>query len=134
MDSRKFLFRQTVTVFIGQAVCTCLMLVVFSLLGKFDQTVLLGGIVGSLLATANFFFMSLGVAQAASKAEKQDVKGGQALVQMSYIGRMIALFVLLVVCAKSGYFDPVALVVPLLFVRPVLSVAELFKKKGDDNA
>jgi hypothetical protein len=36
----------------------------------------------------------------------------------------------LFLCAKSGLFDVVALVLPLVFVRPILAIAEFFKKKG----
>ena len=37
---------------------------------------------------------------------------------------------LLILCAKSGVFDVLALVLPLLFVRPVITLAEFFRKKG----
>jgi hypothetical protein len=37
---------------------------------------------------------------------------------------------LLILCAKSGAFDVLALVLPLLFVRPVITLAEFFRKKG----
>ena len=36
----------------------------------------------------------------------------------------------LILCAKSGYFDVIALVLPLVFVRPILTIKEFFKKKG----
>ena len=95
---------------------------------------LLGGIVGGLIATANFFFMSLFVTLAADKAEAQDVAGGQKLIQLSYMGRMLALFLILFLCAKSGKFHLLALVIPLVFTRPILTVSELFKKKGGNAA
>mgnify|MGYP006967287329 CR=1 FL=1 len=30
----------------------------------------------------------------------------------------------------SGFFDVIALVLPLIFVRPILTIAEFFRKKG----
>ena len=134
MESRKFVFRQTGILAAGQALCTAAMIGVFALIGKFDTSVLLGGIVGGLIATANFFFMSLFVTLAADKAEAQDVAGGQKLIQLSYMGRMLALFLILFLCAKSGKFHLLALVIPLVFTRPILTVSELFKKKGGNAA
>ena len=134
MESRKFVFRQTGILAAGQALCTAAMIGVFALIGKFDTSVLLGGIVGGLIATANFFFMSLFVTLAADKAEAQDVAGGQKLIQLSYMGRMLALFLILFLCAKSGKFHLLALVILLVFTRPILTVSELFKKKGGNAA
>lgn len=131
MDSRKIVFQETAIVAIGQVLCTGIMLAVFFLLGKLDRAVLLGGITGSVLSTANFFFMAIGASLAADKAEKQDVKGGKSLIQSSFLLRHLILFVILIACAKSGYFNAVALVLPLVFVRPTLSVGEFFRKKGD---
>lgn len=131
MDSRKIVFQETAIVVIGQVLCTAVMLGVFALLGKFDSGVLLGGITGSVLAIANFLFMAIGASLAADKAEKQDVKGGKAMIQSSFLLRYLILFVILFACAKSGYFNTIALVLPLVFVRPSLTVGEFFRKKGE---
>lgn len=134
MDSKKSVFRETGAVALGQALCTAAMVGVFSLLGRYDTSVLLGGMVGAAVATGNFFLMSLFANMAADKAEAQDVAGGQKLIQLSYMGRMVGLFLVLFLCAKSGMFNVLALVIPLVFTRPVLTVAEIFKKKGDKQA
>lgn len=129
MDSRKIVFRETAVVALGQAVCVGLMLAVYALLGRLSTPVVLGGILGGVLAAVNFLFMAIGTSLAADKAERQDVKGGKSLMQASYLLRLGLLFLILFACAKSGLFDLVALVLPLLFVRPVLTVAEFFRKK-----
>lgn len=134
MNSKTIALRETAVVLVGEVVCTAAMVAVFALLGKYDTSVLLGGAVGAVLATLNFFVMALSTTAAADKAVTQDVKGGQALIHISYIGRMAALFILLALFAKSGKFHVLALVLPLVFVRPVLSIAEIFKKKGDVTA
>lgn len=134
MESRKLVFQQTAIVAAGQVVCTALMIGIFVLIGAFELTVLWGGLMGALIATANFFLMSLFATIAADKAEAQDVAGGQKLIQLSYMGRMLGLFLVLFLCAKSGVFHPLALVIPLVFTRPVLTVSELFKKKGGNHA
>lgn len=130
MDSRKIVFQETAVVAIGEAICVGLMIAVFAMLGYFDRTVLLGGIIGGILTVANFFFMAVGTSLAADKAENQDVKGGQAVIKSSYALRMLLLFVVMFACVKSELCNVIALVVPLVFVRPVLSLAEFFRKKG----
>ena len=131
MDSRKLVFRETVVVLIGEAVCTGVMFGIFALLSRFDSTVLLGGIVGAALSVLNFFFMAVIASLAADKAQQQDVEQGQKLVKMSNPIRLLVLAVILIACAKSGKCNVLALVLPLLFVRPTLTVGEFFKKKGE---
>ena len=134
MDNRKFVLSQTLTVLIGELILSALMVAVFAVLGYFDLSVVLGAAAGIVIATVNHLVLILGVMAASTKAEKQDVKGGQALVQMSYIGRLAGLFLVLVLCAKSGVFNLIALVLPLVFTRPVLTFSEFFHKKGGNEA
>lgn len=134
MDSRQIVLRETGIVAIGEAVCIAIMLGVYGLLGRFNMAALLGGAVGGVLAIANFFFMAVSTSLAADKAEQQNVKGGQLLIRNSYLLRLVALFVVLFLCAKSGWFDLFALVLPLVFVRPTITVAEFFRKKGEKKA
>ncbi|MBR4428825.1 MAG: ATP synthase subunit I [Clostridia bacterium] len=130
MDSRKLVLKETLYIFIGELVLTALMLGVFALIGRFDGKVILGGAVGAVLATLNFFFMAVGAMSAADKAEEQDVKGGKSVIRLSYIIRLLVLAGLLFAFYKSGLVDPFALVIPLLFVRPILMLKSFFGK-GD---
>lgn len=134
MDSRKFVLKETAVVTLGQAVCVAIMLGVFALLGKFDQTVWLGGVAGGVLATANFFFMAVAASVASEKAVAQDVKGGQLTMRLSYMIRMAVLVVLLFALVKSGVCHVITAVLPLVFTRPVLFIAEFFRKSGEIKA
>ena len=131
MDSRKYVLTQTGIVAIGQTVGVAVMLGIFALLDRFDYTVVLGGLMGAAVATLNFFFMAVSLTLAADRATEQDVKGGQGVVKSSYAIRILVMFAVLFACAKSGHFQVIALVAPLLLVHPTLLVAEFFKKKGD---
>ena len=133
MNSRKIVYRETAIVAVGVALCSVIMMGVYALLGKFDPSVLWGSIVGTALSIGNFFFMALGTCLAADKAEAQDVKAGQLLVRNSYMLRLVVLFVILCACAKSGLFNLFALVLPQVFVRPTITVAEFFRKKGENT-
>lgn len=130
MDSRKIVFKETTIVAVGELICTGVMIGVFALVGHFDITVVLGGAAGALLSVLNFFFMAVVASLAADKAEQQDVEGGQKLIKTSYPIRILVLAVILIACAKSGLFHVLALVLPLIFVRPTLTIAEFFRKKG----
>lgn len=134
MDSRKIVFHETAVVAVGEVICVALMLGVFALLGQFDGTVLLGGLVGGVLAVANFLFMAIGAMLAADRAQEQNVKGGKSTIQRSYILRLVLLFVLLFAFAKSGLCNVFALVIPLFFVRITITLAEFFRKKGEANS
>ncbi len=130
MDSRKIVYKETAIVAAGEVIGTALMLGVFALLDRFDLSVLLGGVVGCLLTVGNFFFMAVVATLAADRAENQDVEGGKKLLKASQNYRFLAVGVILLVCAISKKFNLIALVVPLLLVRPVLLLAEFFRKKG----
>lgn len=134
MNNRKYILSQTLTVFLGELVMSCLMVGVFAVLGYFHLNVVLGALAGSVIATLNHLFLVLGVMAASDKAEQQDVKGGQMLIHMSYIGRLLGLFLVLVICAKTGVFNLIALVLPLVFTRPILTFSGLLFKKGGNEA
>lgn len=134
MDSRRFVLKETAIVLLGEILCSGAMVGIFALLGKYDSAVLLGAAVGAVLATLNFFFMAVGATLAADKAENQNIKGGKAMIQSSYLIRLVVLFAILFAFAKSGLCNVIALVVPLIFVRPVLTIAEFFRKPGETNS
>lgn len=128
MEARKIVYHETWIIVLGELICLAAMLGIFALADRFNLAVLLGGIIGTLLAILNFFFMALSASRAADKAVNQDVKGGQKYIKLSYTLRTIAIFVILLACVKSNICNPLASVLPLIFVRPVITVAEFFRK------
>ena len=131
MESRKVVFHETLIILIGQLICIAVMFGVYWLMKLLTLKVLLGGLLGTLLTVANFFFMAVTVSLATDKAQQEDVKGGQKLMHSSQLLRNMLLFVVLIAAGASGYFDIIALALPLLFVRPIITVAEFFRKKGE---
>ena len=128
-ESRKIALRETLYILIGVSALTAVMFGIYGLLGRFDTSVLLGGIVGALLAVGNFFFMAVSATLAADKAQQQNVKGGNQLMRASYPLRFLILAGALLVCGISGIFNPLALVLPLAFVRPVVNLSAFFRKR-----
>lgn len=131
MDSRKYVYTQSAIVLAGECIGSAGMVGVFALLGQFDASVVWGAVIGAVLASLNFFIMAVCATVAADRAEAQNVKGGQRLIQISYFARILGLFGILFLCAKSGKFNVFALVLPLLFERPTLTLSEFFRKSGD---
>ncbi len=131
MDSRKIVFRETATVVVGELICVGAMLGVFSLLKMWGRPVWLGALIGTLVAILNFLFMAIGTSLAADRAAAGNVKGGQGLLTASLFLRYVVMIVVFFAAAKSGYCNVLALLLPMVFVRPVLTIGEFFRKKGD---
>lgn len=124
------IFKEAAVMAVGMALCVAAMLGVYALLGKYDGTVLLGGIAGGVLALVYYLSMVICADIAAKKALEQDVKGGQTLMQLSHTVRMVLLFGAWVLCALSESFDLIALVLPVIFVRPIMGAADIINRKG----
>lgn len=131
MDVRKLVLKQTAVMAVGQALCVAAMLGVFALLGHFDSTALWGGVLGGVLATLNHFFLAVGVMMAADRAQSENVKGGKSLVQFSFALRTVLLFIILFALLKSGLCNIFALLIPLLFTKPILLLDQFFRKDGE---
>lgn len=134
MDPRKYVLKETAIVAAGQILCIGVMFGVFALLKQFDATVLWGGLLGGAVAIANFLFMAIGASLAADRAEQQNVKGGKAMIQTSFLLRYALMALILFAGAKSGLCNLFALVLPLVFTRPILTVSEFFRKSGDSKS
>ena len=130
MDTRTFIIRKTLILALGQLACIGAICGVYGLLGRFDRTVLLGVIVGAVVAVANFFLMALAVDRAADQAVEQNVKGGKATVRVSYTLRLIIMFVIFFAFAKSGLCNALAMVLPVALVRPIIMMTGFFSKEG----
>lgn len=134
MNIRKFILRETALLAVAETVCVAAMVGVFALLGYFDYTVVLGGVIGGILSIGNFFFMAVASDAAADKAVEQDVKQGKSAMKASYRIRLVVIGVLLFLFAKSGHCNVLALVCPLFFVFPSIMVIEFFRKSGESKA
>lgn len=130
MDSRKIVYRETGIVAVGEILCCALMVGVFAALGFFQMNVLWGALAGAGVMTANYFFMAVTVNLAADKAQQGQTKQAKQMVQISSTVRLILMGIVLVAGIKLGA-NVIALALPLVFVRPILMVAEFFRKKGD---
>lgn len=103
-----------------------IMIGVYALLGKLTAQVLLGALLGTVVALLNFTVMTFSVIKAEDAASPEK---GALQVRGNYTLRMIVLAVVLILALKTKRFDPVATVLPLCFNRIAIFISELFRKK-----
>ena len=129
MVSRKFILKQLLVVALTLAACVGAMYGVFALLGKFNRQVILGGVVGYVLAIGYFFFMNIGNTKIAEGDAAESTRA-KAMAQGGMLLRYVAVFALLVVFVKTGLCEPFSMVIPLALLHPILLVYEFFRKGG----
>ena len=101
-----------------------LMAAVFLIIGKWDFTVLLGGLYGAAIAVGNFFLMGLTV-QKCLTLEPDEAKKRMKLSQQ---GRLMLMLVLCMIGAALPCFNTVALLVPQFFPRIGVTIRGLTMK------
>lgn len=133
MNTRRFVLRETGMLAIGEALCGGIMVGIFAAVGYYNASVLLGAIVGLIIAVANFFLMAVAAEAAADRATNDDVKGGKAILKTSQSLRLLGMFALILVLAKTGVCNTIAMVVPVLLAQPTLMVIEFFRKADGEK-
>ena len=119
---------------VGEAICVGLMLAVYGLLRKFTVKVLIGALLGGTLAVLNFLFLSMAVIRAADRAQQGEAGKATLSVQASSVYRLLAMGAILVLAFKAELCDPVAALLPLLFVRVTINLMDFFGKERDDSS
>lgn len=103
----------------GTALCTAVMWVIFAALHlvgwvRFDYTVVLGSVIGALVAIGNF----AGICFVVQKIiDEPDEKRRKAKLQVSHNSRMLMQAVWVVAAIAAPCFQPFASVLPLFFPR-----------------
>ena len=110
--------RETGYVAIWLAVAILPVQAVFLLLRRWDYSVLLGSVLGSLTAAGNFLLVGLMVQKAVTQTEKQ----AKNTVRLSQGGRLLLQGVILVLAAVLPCFNIWATAIPLLVPRIAVSV------------
>ena len=97
---------------------------VFLVIGKWNITVLLGGLYGAAIAVGNFFLMGLTV-QKCLTLEPDDAKKRMKLSQQ---GRLLMMLVVCMIGAAVPFCNTIAVLVPQLFPRIGVTVRGLTLK------
>lgn len=147
---------ETARIAAGTAFFSFVMLLVFTLLGRLDLTVVLGTLWGACAAVLNFFLMALSVQRAAESMKGvtvppepldengdpdpdappqppvPEVQRAKHRMQLSYAGRMLLLVAVAIVALTAPCFHPVAAALALLFPRLVIFCRGFIKPKSKE--
>lgn len=116
---------------LGVLTLSIIMEAVFVIIGRWDYTVLLGNLLGGLVAVLNFFLLGITVQNAIGKTEKE-IKNR---VRFSHIMRMFLISIGLIVGIALPCFNSIAAILPYLFPRIAISLHPLFfKNEGRSEA
>ena len=148
MKNDKLPVYEIASIVIGELLTSLIVCSIFLIIKKFDYSVLLGALLGSAVTVINFVFLILTTNRAIDKALAERGEGEmseeearefavkhqaglQAAVKISYIVRTLSMVAALVLSfLLKGIFNVIATLVPLLMLRPILTVSQLIKKKN----
>jgi len=123
----KVIWRETAYITLWTLIFSSLLQAVFLMIGKWNITVLLGNVYSMLLVILNFFLMGLSVQKAVAK-EENDAK---RFIKASSSGRMLALFIFVIIGVIIDFFNIWALIIPLFFPRVAIAFRPLFGRWFD---
>ncbi len=108
------------------SVMVLVMLIVFALFGYFSLPVIIGGLLGGIVAFLNFLLLAVAIEKSVSGHNSP--KGTLA---SSYSIRLIFIGAVIVFAIKSQYINYLAVVIPLLFPRIAIMVKNLLKMRTE---
>ena len=123
--------RQFFKIAICVAGLTALELGVYAIIGRFGLNVLFGALFGAAVSVLNFLALTVVVSRAADRAEGGDPGKAKAAVQGSSVLRLLILAAIYIVVLKTTSLDPLAAVLPLVFVQLSIYITEFFRKDGE---
>ena len=147
MENKSAGIKNIIKLALCEVVVSALVCGVFLIIGKYDYTVLLGAILGSVVTVANFALLTVSVNRAvdrylelrgdremddeeAEKFASEHAMAVQNAATRSFIIRTVSMLATLAAAfIFTSWFSPIATAVPLLMFRPLLAVIESIKGK-----
>lgn len=134
MDDTGSVKRDILIVAVGELICAGIMLGVYFLIHKLTVMTAVAAAIGVALTALYYFIMALGVFSASKKAEQGDVAGGKRVMSLNMLLRFAILAGVLLGCFFSGFFtkaEMIAMLIPLVLFRPIVSLGEFFRRSGE---
>ena len=116
--------RETLYIAFWVGLLSLILQAVFLVIGKWDISVLLGNLLGGLLAVLNFFLLGLTVQKAVKKEEKQ----AKNIMSISQTLRSVMQFSVAAVGVLLPIFNTWAVLIPLFFPRIAIMLRPLIFK------
>ena len=122
---------------VGLAICDALVCGVFAVLGKFDYTVVLGALWGSVFAFLGMYLLARRVQKLSDMENGQAQQTAKGQLTASYYGRIMLMVFAIVVGVIAPFFNYISTLVPFLLPQPVLMlrrsiVTARAKRSGGD--
>lgn len=139
-------YREIFILTLGEVIVSAIVIAVFLIVKKYELSVLLGAVLGSVVTVANFVWLAVSVNRAIDKVlalrgegemddeaiEQFAALHGKAVentAKISYIIRTVSILALLLIGFLIKIFNPISAVIPLLMYRPILTLGEIIKRK-----
>lgn len=146
MKNKNSAIKETSFVALGELIVSLIIVAVYMLINQFSYKVVTGVVLGSLVITLNYLFLSISVNRAIDAAMENRGEGEldeeateifvrensaklQNAVKLSFIIRTVSMLAALIIAFVSGQFDVLATLIPLLMLRPIIMATEYFRKK-----
>lgn len=146
MKNKNLPLYETAFILIGELIVSLIVCGVYLIIGKFSYKVITGALLGSAVTVLNFLFLAISTNRAFDKAmeargtkEMDDEEAErftaehqaslQNAVKLSFTIRTFTMLLALIVAFLLKWFDVIATLVPLLMLRPIITVESLIRQK-----
>lgn len=119
---------------VAALVCAALVQIGFVIVGRWDYTVAVGGVIGWAMTVSNFSLMSLGVQKAVSDPDPQHA---QLVMKVSYTWRTIGMLAVMAISFLLDFIHWLPVVAAVFYPSIVIFVRQfwtrcILKQTGDD--
>jgi len=146
MNNKNSVIKETAVIALGELIVSAIIIAVYLIIGRFGYKVITGVALGSAVIILNYLFLSISVNRAIDAAMENRGEGEldeeqtekfvaentvriQNTVKLSFIIRTVSMIAALVVAMLTKQFDLIATIIPLVMLRPIITVSEYFRKK-----
>ena len=126
MQKHRDVLQQASRLAVAVALCIAAMLAVYALIGRFTNAVLLGALIGFVMAMGNFLSLSITVSNAMNRAAGSPQKA-QLEIQTSSVVRPVILVIIYILLFRAELCDPLAAILPLLFAQFCIKLIDFFR-------
>jgi hypothetical protein len=151
MKNKNLPIYETLFILIGELIVSLITAGVYLIINKFSYKVITGAALGTAVTVLNFLFLAISTNRAFDKAiaargtKEMDEEEAEAFakeqqkelnnaIKLSFIIRNVTMLATLVVAFVLDWFDVIATLVPLVMLRPIITVEAIIRgkiKKGD---
>ena len=147
MNKQKLPVRELLAIIIGEALVSLIICGIYLIIEKYTYKILLGVLLGSTVTFLNFLVLSIMTnrvinrfLEARGDAELSDEEAAdlalkfqgqvQAQIKISFIARTAVMIATLVVAFLVEVFEVLPTLIPLLMLRPIITISEFIKRKA----